>query len=142
MNDSRINTRKFDHIKIINTDRETDRAKNYFDEYHLQHRAMPELDLQAIDPSIVFLGKRLSFPLLISAMTGGGQRLLHTINKNLAIAAEKTGVAMGVGSQRIMFTHASAKRSFTRSRSFLTVLISEPRYRLGFSTKGSRSSII
>ncbi len=123
--DRHINNRKFDHIRIVRNDSETDRGKNYFDDYHLQHRALPEIDLQSIDVSIVFLGKRLSFPLLISAMTGGDHRLIRTINKNLAIAAEATGVAMCVGSQRVMFTNPSAKRSFSlRQWAPHTVLLS------------------
>lgn len=111
MSDS-TNRRKFDHINIIQSDAETDRNKDYFDAIHLSHRALPELDLQSIDPSIAFLGKRLSLPLVISSMTGGDHQVLRTINKNLAIAAEATGVAMAVGSQRVMFTHPAARSSF------------------------------
>lgn len=35
-----------------------------------------------------------------------------TINRNLATAAQACGVAMGVGSQRVMFTHPEARPSF------------------------------
>ena len=59
--------------------------------------------MQDIDPSVEFLGRRLSFPLLISSMTGGDHELVRTINRNLAIAAQATGVALAVGSQRVMF---------------------------------------
>ncbi len=106
------NRRKFDHITIIETDAETDRNKNYFDAIHLSHRALPEVDLRAIDPSILFLEKRLTLPLIISSMTGGDHEMLRTINRNLATAAEATGVAMAVGSQRVMFTHPAARSSF------------------------------
>lgn len=89
-----------------------DRRKFYFDEIRLTHRALPEIDLKQIDPSIEFMGKKLSFPLLISSMTGGGDKLFLKINRNLAEAAEAEGVAMGVGSQRIFFTEPTAKSSF------------------------------
>jgi isopentenyl-diphosphate Delta-isomerase len=106
------NSRKFDHIRIIRSDSGSDRGKNYFDAVALQHRALPEIDLKDIDPSATFLGKRLSFPLLISSITGGDNEMMRTINKNLAVAAEATGVAMAVGSQRVMFTHPAARQSF------------------------------
>ena len=70
------------------------------------------MNLGEVNPSIEFMGKTLSFPLLISSMTGGDHDLVRSINRNLAVAAEKTGVAMGVGSQRVMFSQPEAKRSF------------------------------
>jgi len=109
---SKLEKRKVEHVEIVAGDDRMDRRKYYFDEVHLTHRALPELDLKAIDPSIEFLGKKLSFPLLISSMTGGGDRMLKTINTHLAAAAEAEGVAMGVGSQRIFFTEPTARSSF------------------------------
>ncbi len=110
--DHLTNDRKLEHINIINSDEQVDRRKHYFDAIHLKHRALPELDLNDVDPSITFMGKKLSFPLLISSMTGGSQPIVQQINKNLALAAEETGVALGVGSQRVLFTHPEAKASF------------------------------
>lgn len=110
--DHLTNDRKLEHINIINSDEQVDRRKNYWDAIHLRHRALPELELRQIDASVFFMGKKLAFPLLISSMTGGSQDVVQTINKNLAMAAEATGVALGVGSQRVMFTHPEAKESF------------------------------
>lgn len=106
------NDRKIQHIAIINEDRDTDRRKHYFDAIRLTHRALPECALDEIDPSVTFLGKRLSFPLLISCMTGGSHELVRTINRRLAEAAEAEQVAMGVGSQRVLFTTPEARDSF------------------------------
>ncbi len=97
---------------MIGNDPETDRKKFYFDDIRLKHRALPELDLKGINPSIVFMGKKLSFPLLISSMTGGDSGVVRRINRNLALGAEACGIAMGVGSQRVMFSHPRAKSSF------------------------------
>src|SRR5210317_873336 len=96
------NSRKIEHINAILKDPDTDRNARYFDRIHLTHRALPELDLRQIDTSTEFLGKRLSFPLLISSMTGGDHELVRCVNTNLALAAERTGVALAVGSQRVM----------------------------------------
>ncbi len=106
------NERKLKHLRTIEQDPDTDRKKFYFDEIRLTHRALPELDLKDIDPSIAFMGRKLSFPLVISSMTGGDHDLVRTINRNLALAADAAGVAIGVGSQRVMFSEPKARRSF------------------------------
>jgi isopentenyl-diphosphate delta-isomerase len=112
MKTDKTNARKVQHIRIIGADGDVDRRKHYFDDIRLTHRALPELDLADVDPSTTFLGRRLSFPLLISCMTGGDHTLLRRINRNLALAAQATRVALGVGSQRVMFAHPKARRSF------------------------------
>ena len=106
------NHRKIRHIEVIQAEHEADRRKFYFDDVHLKHRALPELNLKDIDPSIIFMGKTLSFPLVLSSMTGGDHDLVRKVNRNLAEAAEATGVAMAVGSQRVMFTNPEARSSF------------------------------
>lgn len=110
------NDRKVQHIRIIEHDAHADRAKGYFDAIRLTHRALPECSLKEVDPSITFMGKRLSFPLLISSMTGGDHELLRTVNRNLALVAESEGVAMAVGSQRVMFDNPEARSSFALRR--------------------------
>lgn len=92
--------RKADHIRInLEEDVGFDAVTTGLERYRFEHNAVPELDLTAVDISTEFLGKRLRAPLLISSMTGGtGEASL--INRRLAEAAEETGIAMGVGSQR------------------------------------------
>ena len=116
MLDDNVNDRKMQHIDIALKDDEIDRHKNYFDSIRLTHRALPELNADDIDPSISLFGKRLSFPLLMSPMTGGDHDMLRIINKNMAVAAEKTGIAFAVGSQRVMFTNPRALESFELRR--------------------------
>lgn len=71
-----------------------------FERVAFLHSALPDLDLDAIDLSVEFLGKRLRAPLLISSMTGGPERAAD-INRNLAIASGQLGIALAVGSQRV-----------------------------------------
>jgi isopentenyl-diphosphate delta-isomerase len=90
--------RKLEHIRLALEER-MQLGRNFFDDYRFDHAAMPEIDLDAIDTGVVFLGRRLEAPLLISSMTGGTETA-GQINRNLAAGAEKAGVAVGVGSQR------------------------------------------
>jgi len=65
----------------------------------LVHEALPEVDLDEVDLGIELLGRSLGAPLVIAGMTGGHEGALE-INAILARAAERHGLAMGVGSQR------------------------------------------
>lgn len=56
--------------------------------------------MDEIDLSCDFLGRKLSFPLIINAITGGTEQSLD-INRSLAAIAGKLGLAMAVGSQTI-----------------------------------------
>ena len=115
MNDQ-TNRRKRQHIEVIGRDEGVERNGRFFDAMQLQHRAMPEINLHDVDPSIEVMGKRLSFPLLISSMTGGDDVLVAKVNQHLAEAAQITGVAMGVGSQRVMLEDTKAQASFDLRR--------------------------
>jgi isopentenyl-diphosphate delta-isomerase len=71
-----------------------------FERYDFVNQALPEVSLEAIDLSTTLLGKPMRAPLMIAPMTGGVERA-HSINLLLAAAAQKHGLAMGVGSQRV-----------------------------------------
>jgi isopentenyl-diphosphate delta-isomerase len=60
---------------------------------------LPEINLANVDTSVSLFGKKLKAPLLISSMTGGTEQA-QLINRTLAEAAEISGIAMGLGSQR------------------------------------------
>lgn len=92
--------RKLEHVKIC-IEQQVETGNPLWDEATLIHQALPELSLDAIDPSCVFLGKKLSFPLVIAAMTGGCDEA-RDINRALASMADQKSIAFGVGSQRAM----------------------------------------
>ena len=99
--------RKSEHIRInLEQDVEFRRVSTGLERYRFVHRALPGVDLQAIDVSTEFLGKQLRVPLVISAMTGGTSEA-GCINRRLARAAEETGVGLGLGSQRAAVEDAS-----------------------------------
>lgn len=109
---SATEARKLDHIRIVlGEDVSAKGVVAGFAAYRLPHRALPELDLHAIDTSTSFLGKGLRAPLLISSMTGGAAQA-EAINLALAEAAEQLGLAMGVGSQRAALNDARLAASY------------------------------
>jgi isopentenyl-diphosphate delta-isomerase len=79
--------------------------------YRFVHCALPELDLERIDLSQELFGRRLRAPLLISSMTGGTAQAAE-INRVLATAAQQSGIAMGVGSQRAALEHPELAPTF------------------------------
>ncbi len=102
--------RKQEHIRIC-LENEVEAGDPLFDEITLVHQALPELNLAEVDTSQMFLGKRLEFPLLIAAMTGGCQEAKE-INKILADIASRKGLAFGVGSQRAMIENPALTDTF------------------------------
>ncbi|MFH1705481.1 MAG: type 2 isopentenyl-diphosphate Delta-isomerase [Patescibacteria group bacterium] len=91
--------KKAEHIRIC-LEREVESGATGFERFRFIHNALPEIDFRKIDTSTEFLGKKLLAPIMISSMTGGtpeGGR----INQNLAKAAQKTKIALALGSQRI-----------------------------------------
>lgn len=95
-----IQGRKSEHIRIcLEEDVEGHGITSGFERYRFVHQALPEINLRDVDTSTELWGRRLRVPLLISSMTGGAPRA-QEINRNLAIAAQELGLAMGVGSQR------------------------------------------
>ncbi|NWG16675.1 MAG: type 2 isopentenyl-diphosphate Delta-isomerase [Chloroflexi bacterium] len=93
-------SRKADHIRInLEKDVQFPRLTTGLENYRFMHQAVPELNLSEVDARVTIFGKTLSAPILISSMTGGTD-IAYRINQNLAEAAQKYGVAMGLGSQR------------------------------------------
>ena len=92
--------RKADHIRInLEEDVNFPNLTTGLEAFRFRHQALPELNLNAVNPQHQLLGKILTAPILISSMTGGTARA-HQINQRLAEAAQARGLAMGLGSQR------------------------------------------
>jgi isopentenyl-diphosphate delta-isomerase len=79
--------------------------------YRLPYNALTQTSLEDVDLSTGFLGVPLRAPVLVGAMTGGAE-LSGTINRNLATAAQRLGIGMMLGSQRIMLQDLGAASSF------------------------------
>jgi isopentenyl-diphosphate delta-isomerase len=94
-----IEKRKSDHIRI-NLEEDVDSGMTTgLERYRFTHEALPEIALTDVDLSLPLFNKNLRAPILISSMTGGTEEA-GEINQRLAEAAQETGIAIGVGSQR------------------------------------------
>ncbi|WP_376793767.1 type 2 isopentenyl-diphosphate Delta-isomerase [Thermogemmatispora sp.] len=94
-----IKQRKLEHITVALEEGIGVGQRAGWRDIHLVHQALPEVDLEEVDTTTFFLGRRLASPVVISALTGGHPEAV-SINRNLARAAERYGLALGVGSQR------------------------------------------
>jgi len=107
--------RKKEHVRVcLEEDVRHPRLKTGFEELRLPYAGLPELDLADVDLSCALPGVergRLSMPFMILGMTGGAA-LSRTINRNLARAAQRTGVALGLGSMRVALENPEAAGSF------------------------------
>lgn len=102
--------RKTEHIRIC-LEEEVEVGAAGFERLRFVHNALPEIDFGKIDTSTEFFGKKLLAPVLVSSMTGG-TREGGGINKNLAAAAQKMGIAMAVGSQRVAIVNPKTASTF------------------------------
>lgn len=101
--------RKREHIE--NYLRTTFVGNPMFEDVFLYHNSLPECDFNEIDTSTTFLNKKVDFPLLINAMTGGSD-FSQEINESLARVAKKFNIAMAVGSETIALEDEDSKSSF------------------------------
>ena len=94
--------RKEHHLDICLDDRRySDPAPmgTSLDQVQFLHQALPELDSAHVDTTQPFLHAVLRLPLMISCMTGGSGRG-RSANRALAAAAQRAGIAIGLGSIR------------------------------------------
>ena len=104
--------RKDDHIKIcLDEKTQFNQVTSGLEKYSFIHCCLPELDYQEVDISTSFLGKNLSSPILISSMTGGTANA-QLINQRLALVAQEYGLAMGIGSGRVIIEKPDVAPTF------------------------------
>ncbi len=108
-----ISDRKLEHLLICeNYDVEFKDKTTGFEDIELIHNVLPEIDKNEIDLSTSVFGKKLDSPLFITAITGG-HPAAKEVNRQLAIAAENNGIALGVGSQRAACEHPELEDTYS-----------------------------
>ncbi|MEZ7173123.1 type 2 isopentenyl-diphosphate Delta-isomerase [Sporosarcina sp. OR05] len=111
MTDS-IHTRKAEHIEITLNEKVTGtNISTGLEKVQFIHNALPEIDFNEISIESKFLNEQRPTPFVISSMTGGAA-FAETINRNLAIAAEKRGWVLALGSMRALIESEEHRASF------------------------------
>jgi len=117
-----VSRRKADHIRINLEEDVRSELTTGLERLRFEHDALPELDLGSLETGLVFLGKKLAAPLLISSMTGG-TAAAGQINLALAQAAQQRGVAMGLGSLRAALEDPAQAATFQVRRMAPDILL-------------------
>lgn len=103
-------SRKGDHIRIA-LEEDVDYAYNFFDDITFIHDALTNLNYNDLKLETKFINHELKVPLMITAITGGYPEG-GKINKALASACEKYGMAFGLGSQRAMIEKPELAKTY------------------------------
>ena len=106
-----IEKRKERHLRLSLEENVQSDIGTGFEDVRLIHRALPEIDLDEVETETELFGKRLTSPLIISAITGG-TGFAKEINSTLAEVVEELGLGIGVGSQRIALEDPEVEHTF------------------------------
>jgi isopentenyl-diphosphate delta-isomerase len=115
--------RKAEHIRInLEEDVSAKGVTSGFEKYRFLHRALPEIDLDEVDVGTELFGRRLGAPIFISCMTGGVPEA-GRINATLADVAQQMGMALGLGSGRVLLERPEVLPTFNVRQRAPTALI-------------------
>jgi isopentenyl-diphosphate delta-isomerase len=108
--------RKADHLRICSEmDVEFRQQSTWLEHVQLVHDALPEISYDDLSTEARLMGRRLRAPLIITAISGG-VAAARGLNRDLARAAQETGIAFGLGSQRPMLEAPSRIDSYAVRR--------------------------
>jgi isopentenyl-diphosphate Delta-isomerase len=110
-----VERRKGEHLEIAAGADVDSRVGPGWQDVHLVHSALPATDLSQIGLAVELFGRRLDAPLVIAGMTGG-HSAAYEVNRRLARAAARHGLAMGVGSQRAALLKAELRKTYAVAR--------------------------
>lgn len=108
---SEIVERKQSHVDICMNEPINFNNTAGFEAYRFTHNAIPEINHKDIDLKTTFLGRTISFPLMISSMTGGYQGA-EFVNRMVAEVCQKLTIPLGVGSMRQALEEETHQESF------------------------------
>jgi isopentenyl-diphosphate delta-isomerase len=104
--------RKAEHLRInLEEDVDAKGVRSGFEHFRFIPRALPELDFGEVSTVTDLFGHKLNAPLLISCMTGGVSEA-QIINTRLAWTAQRFGLALGLGSARVLLEQPEVLPTF------------------------------
>ncbi len=109
----KIEKRKQEHIESVLSNNIQYSKSAGFEKIEFIHNALPEIDFDKINLSTNFLEKKINYPIIIEAMTGGFPQA-SKINSSLAKIAQQFNIPFGLGSQRAMLENREDKSYLVR----------------------------
>lgn len=106
--------RKLEHLAAVRALGD-DGSVTGFGNVQLLPNCAPEVDWGEVDFSTELCGLALASPVIINAMTGGAPET-EEVNRRLAAAARRHGMAMAVGSQTAAFRNSTLARTYSVAR--------------------------
>lgn len=110
-----IRARKAEHLELAIDPGAQSALGAGWDEVELAHASLPEIDLGDVELGVELLGHQLGAPLVIAGMTGGHPQAAR-LNGLLGAAAQRHGLAVGVGSQRAALVDSSLDYTYAAVR--------------------------
>lgn len=104
-------SRKLQHIQQALRLQVADCRDTLLHEIKLIHNCLPELDLAEISLSGEFLKKKITYPVVINALTGGSQDVVK-YNEQLAMVAKQLLIPIAVGSQFSAIENVEMRKTF------------------------------
>lgn len=110
-----VKARKAEHLELaVQPSAQSPSGAGWAD-IELLHVSLPEVDLDEVELATELLGHRLRAPLMVAGMTGGHPQA-EGLNALLGAAAQRHGLAIGVGSQRAALLDASLAYTYEAVR--------------------------
>lgn len=107
--DKQRRQRKDQHIE--NYLKTRSRGTTLLDCVYIEHNALSDVSIKQIDTSVEFMGRKIAMPLMVDAITGGGDSSA-SINEDLSSICQEINIPMAVGSESIALTDESSRESF------------------------------
>lgn len=107
----RASERKDDHVRLAAAQQKESPRPNGWDDVRFVHHALAGVDADRVDLGVEVAGSRWALPFYVNAMTGGSAST-GAINRDLAIAARETGVAIASGSLSIALDNPELMSTF------------------------------
>ena len=105
-----MTNRKDEHVALAMAQHQT-LGGNEFDLVRFVHQSLPQTTVANSDLRVQVLGGQWDCPFYLNGMTGGSAKT-GEINRQLAIAAQETGIAIAAGSLSAYLKDASTAGSF------------------------------
>ncbi|GAB3304415.1 type 2 isopentenyl-diphosphate Delta-isomerase [Pseudoclavibacter terrae] len=105
-----MGNRKDEHVDLA-LEQRSGITRNDFDDVRFVHHALGGVDRGSVSTAVEVAGANWPVPFYLNGMTGGSERT-GAINRDLAVAARETGIAMAAGSLSAYLKDAATAPSF------------------------------